>query len=113
VLDGAGEHRRHTPGGGRAHPALREAIAAAPGARSRGDVTRPSSPRSRSSVWSWSVAVGVPKRRSSIDCSGGVPRRLRHRRRAGPRLRLAASSGVTASVRDLNNAALAVAKGER
>ncbi len=120
VLDGAGEIIAATshPGGGRAHPALREAIAAAPegllevrGDRDAAIITS----YSRSSVWSWSVAVGVPK--SALEHRlFWVVFRVGFGTVAALGLGLWLAAGivrrVTASVRDLNNAALAVAKGE-
>ena len=120
VLDGAGEIIAATahPHGGRAHPALREAIAAAPegllevrGDRGAAVITS----YSRSSDWSWSIAVGVPKAVLEQRLFW-VVFRVGFGTVAALGLGLWLAAGivrrVTASVHDLNDAALAVAKGE-
>jgi diguanylate cyclase (GGDEF)-like protein len=120
VLDGAGNivAANGSPGGGQSRPALREAIAAATEGSLEvraDDGTAIITSFSRSSAWPWSVAVGVP--RSVLEHRlFWVIFRVGFGALAALGLGLWLASGivrrVTTSVRDLNNAALAMAKGE-
>lgn len=120
VVDGTGEIVAATafPGGGRSHPALREAIAAAREGllevrANDGGIVITSF--TRSSAWQWSVTVGVPKAVLERRLFW-VVFRVGFGSIAALGLGLWLAAGivrrVTASVRDLNDAALALARGE-